>query len=190
MNIIVNVDKNWAIGNKGSLLFPISADLKNFRRLTEHRVVIMGRTTLASLPGGMPLKNRHTIVLSTTLEESQLPFTAENSTITVCRSVAQLQHIMNTPPFSAFASDDFFVIGGQQVYAQLLPLCSTAYITQVEKAASAADAFFPNLDADKNWHRTEKSPVQKQGELSYYFVQYQKTKQEGVCGVFCADTVL
>lgn len=32
MNLIVNVDKNWAIGNKNKLLVSIPADMKFFRR--------------------------------------------------------------------------------------------------------------------------------------------------------------
>ena len=71
MNIIVNVDKNWAIGKGGALLFPIDADLKNFKRLTLNKIVVMGRKTLESLPGGKPLKDRRNIVLSKTLPETE-----------------------------------------------------------------------------------------------------------------------
>ena len=57
MNLIVNVDKNWAIGNKNKLLVSIPADMKFFRETTTGNVVVMGRKTLESFPGGQPLKN-------------------------------------------------------------------------------------------------------------------------------------
>ena len=64
MNLIVAVDKNWAIGNKGNLLVSIPADQKLFRQETTGKVVVMGRKTLESLPGGAALKGRTNVVLT------------------------------------------------------------------------------------------------------------------------------
>ena len=64
MNAIVNVDKNWAIGNKGELLVRISSDLKRFKSLTSGKVVVLGRKTMDTFPGRKPLKNRTNIILS------------------------------------------------------------------------------------------------------------------------------
>ena len=64
MNIIVNADKNWAIGKNNSLLVRIPADMKYFRQMTEGNIVVMGRKTLATLPAGQPLKGRTNIILS------------------------------------------------------------------------------------------------------------------------------
>ena len=64
MNLIVAADKHWAIGNKGQLLVSIPADQKMFREETLGKVLVMGRKTLESLPGGQPLYGRTTIVLS------------------------------------------------------------------------------------------------------------------------------
>lgn len=58
MNIIVAVDKNWAIGKDNHLLVSIPKDQKLFRDETLGKVVIMGRKTLESLPGGQPLYGR------------------------------------------------------------------------------------------------------------------------------------
>ena len=65
MNCIVNVTENWGIGLENELLVSISADLKRFRQLTTGQTVILGRKTLATFPGGNPLKNRDNLVLST-----------------------------------------------------------------------------------------------------------------------------
>ena len=64
MNLIVAVDKNWAIGNKGNLLVRIPADQKMFRDETMGKVIVMGRKTLESLPGGQPLHGRTNVVLT------------------------------------------------------------------------------------------------------------------------------
>ena len=64
MNIIAAVDQNWAIGKNNALLVSIPADLKFFREMTTGKVVVMGRKTLESFPGGLPLKNRTNIVLT------------------------------------------------------------------------------------------------------------------------------
>ena len=65
MNLIVAVDENWAIGNKNELLIRIPADHKMFRQETTGKVVVLGRKTLETFPGGLPLKNRTNIILST-----------------------------------------------------------------------------------------------------------------------------
>ena len=170
MNVIVNVDKNWAIGYKGKLLFPISADLKRFKELTIGKVVIMGRKTLESLPGGKPLKQRKNIVISKTLcitkEES------EKTGLYVCKSIEELFELLKTNQFIQFNSEDFFVIGGENIYKQLLPYCKKAFVTMVEKSASDADAFFPNLENFSNWQIEKSSEKFFQDEIEYSFVDY------------------
>ena len=64
MKLIVAVDNKWGIGRDNDLLFSIPEDMKFFRTTTLNKVVIMGRKTLESFPGGNPLKNRVNIVLS------------------------------------------------------------------------------------------------------------------------------
>ena len=64
MNLIVAVDKNWAIGKGNKLLVSIPQDMKFFRETTMGKVVVMGRKTLESFPGGQPLKKRVNIVLT------------------------------------------------------------------------------------------------------------------------------
>ena len=64
MNLIAAVDKNWGIGLKNKLLVSIPDDMKFFRQTTTGKVVVMGRKTLESFPGGKPLKNRVNIVMT------------------------------------------------------------------------------------------------------------------------------
>ena len=64
MNLIVAVDRNWAIGKDGDQLVYLSEDLKHFKALTTGHPVILGRKTLATFPGGRPLKGRRNMILS------------------------------------------------------------------------------------------------------------------------------
>ncbi len=172
MNVIVNVDKNWAIGCKGQLLFPISQDLKRFKTLTIGKVVIMGRKTLESLPGGKPLKGRKNIVLS-----SALSITKEESEATglyACKSIEELLTLLKSEDFAGFCADDFFVIGGENIYKQLLPYCSKAFVTKVAAAAAEADAFFTNLENLPDWKIENQSEVFYQEETPFTFVDYVK----------------
>lgn len=69
MKAIAAVDKNLAIGRGNRLLFHLPGDLAHFKAATLGGVVIMGRKTLESMPGGKPLPGRHTLVLSRTMEK-------------------------------------------------------------------------------------------------------------------------
>ena len=64
MNIIVAVDENWAIGCRGNLLVRIPADHKMFRQETLGKVVVLGRKTMDTFPGGQPLAGRTNIILT------------------------------------------------------------------------------------------------------------------------------
>ena len=130
MKLIVAVDRSWAIGREGDQLLYLSADLRRFKELTLGGTVILGRKTLATFPGGRPLKGRRNLILSRSPDFA--PEWAE-----VFRSVEELL---------AAAPEDSFVIGGESVYRALLPYCTTAYVTKID-AAFPADRFFPDLDA-------------------------------------------
>ena len=64
LNLIVCINQKNAIGKGNDLLYHISNDFQNFKRLTSGNVVVMGDRTLESLPGGKPLPNRVNVVLS------------------------------------------------------------------------------------------------------------------------------
>lgn len=159
---VVAVDKNWGIGNDGNLLFHISEDLKNFRRLTEGKTVILGRKTLATFPKGAPLKNRRNIILSR--DESYSVEGAE-----VARSVEEASELLKNEN-----TDNIVVIGGESIYRQMLPLCDTAIVTKIDAEAPASDKFFPNLDEDENWYLAEESEVKEENGIKFKFCTYKR----------------
>ena len=169
MNIIVNADQNWAIGNKGNLLFPLSQDLKRFKALTTGKIIVMGRKTLQSLPDGKPLSNRINVVLS-----RKRAF--ETKGAVVFSSPAGFVRAVRNGFFKPYTGNDFFVIGGEQIYRQFLPFCNTAYVTKVESASPSADTFFPDLDKNPDWQVIEVSDKMIEGDLMFRFVIYQRLK--------------
>ena len=157
MNLIAAVDQHWGIGKDGDQLCYIPADLKRFQALTSGHAVILGRKTLATFPGGRPLKNRRNLILSHNPD-----FAPEG---------AEVFHDLDS--LRAAAPDDAFVIGGESVYRALLPWCRKAYITKIHRAWPA-DAFFPDLDADPAWSLTEEGEPMEHEGLSFRYVTYER----------------
>ncbi len=161
MKLIVAVDKQMGIGKNGKLLTSIPNDMKFFREMTMGKVVVMGRKTLESFPGGRPLKDRVNIVM--TRDES-----FEKEGVTVVRGLDELKEALQPYP-----EDEIFVIGGETVYRQLIDDCDTAYLTKIDHVFDA-DAFFPDIDAMPKWHCVSKSEEQTYFNLVYYFTEYRK----------------
>ncbi len=159
MDCIVNVTENWGIGLGGRLLVSISADLRRFRSLTTGKVVILGRKTLATFPGGRPLKDRVNLVLSTD-PALTIPGAA------VAHSLDELFALCRPYP-----SDDLCVIGGASVYDLLLPYCRRALITRT-LLTPEADRFFPNLDDAPNWHLEKTSEIFEENGISFQYQDY------------------
>ena len=161
MKLIVAVDENWAIGKDDKLLVSIPDDMRFFRETTTGHVVVMGRNTLDSFPGGRPLKNRVNIVLNAGHDDKP------EGTITVM-DLEELKEVLK-----AYDSEEVFVIGGGTVYRLLLSWCDTAYITKVH-AAYEADTWFPNLDEDPDWHLAEQGEEKEYEGLTYALCTYKK----------------
>ena len=158
MDLVVNVSENWGIGNGGDQLVYISADLKRFRQLTTGKTVILGRKTLATFPGGRPLKNRTNMILSgsvTEIEGAEV-FPDLNSL---------LAHLKDLD------SEQISVIGGASVYQALLPYCQKAYITKTY-GEYAADTFFPNLDEMENWEVVNTGELLEENGVKFQYIDY------------------
>lgn len=165
MELIVAVDKQWAIGKENQSLVNIPADLRYFREMTKNHVVIMGRKTLETLPNKRPLPERKNIIISRKasyqVNGAKVVHSIEDA---MCLAVELKKKV---------ESDRIFVIGGGSIYQQMLPYCDTAYVTKIEYTYEA-DTFFPNLDQMKEWSLVEKSEEQTYYDLEYYFTVYKK----------------
>ena len=161
MNIIVAVDENWAIGYRGDLLVRIPADHKMFRNETIGKVVVLGRKTMDTFPGGLPLAGRTNIVLTRTPEY-------QVKDAIVVHSVEELLAELKN-----YDTKDVYVIGGDSVYSQLLPYCDTAHVTKIDRSYEA-DTYFPNLDASGEWEITAESDEQSYFDTTYHFLKYER----------------
>lgn len=142
MKLIAAVSENWGIGKDNDLLFSIPKDMKFFRETTMGKTVILGRKNLESFPGAKPLPKRPNIILT-----RDKNFKVEGAT--VVNSIDELLEL-------SFDKDDAFVIGGEEIYRQLLPYCDQCFITKVKETADA-DKFMVNLDEDGEWKLTSES---------------------------------
>ena len=161
MNLIAAVDENWGIGYNNRLLVQIPSDQKFFREETMGKILVMGRKTLESLPGGKPLPGRTTFVLS------RNPLLKIKGAQVFCTVEELLDELQKYP------SEDIYVTGGESVYRQMLPYCDTVYVTKIDRAFQA-DTFFPNLDEMDEWVMTEESEEQTCFDLEFCFTKYER----------------
>ncbi len=162
MDLIVAVDENWAIGYQGDLLTRISADLKNFKALTTGAVIILGRKTIETFPGGRALPGRENIILS-----RDSSYCREDAV--VCRSVEEvLSKVENM-------EKEVFVVGGESVYRQFLPYCHKAYVTKI-KRAFPADSYFENLDENREWEIAEAAKIMEEDGMPFQFMIYRRKR--------------
>lgn len=166
MKLIVAVDKNWAIGKNGTMMWNIPEDMKFFRTTTKDSVVIMGRKTLESFPGKKPLKNRMNIVIT-----RDKNYTVDGEAIvvnSVQEAVKRAQQVEDK---------EVFVIGGETIYRAMLDYCDTAYITKIDNAYDA-DTYFPNLDKMEDWQCSYQGEELDSNGVKFRFTTYIRKQAE------------
>lgn len=154
---IVHADKEWGIGKGNDMMFSLPKDMKFFRETTMGHTVVMGGNTLRSFSNQKPLKNRVNIVLS----RGQV-----RDDCIIVRSYEQLKTELRQRE-----NEKVFVIGGGEVYKELLPYCDGAYVTKVD-AVGGAEVFFPDLDKHPDFVCVnEGEPIDDNG-LTIRFTEY------------------
>lgn len=127
---VVAMDRQRCIGKKNALPWTLPEDLKRFKSLTMDSALIMGRSTYESI--GRPLPGRTMIVVS---RDPQ--YTAEG-----CVVVGSINDALAACP----VEKDIWVIGGGEVYKQMLDMCHEVYLTEVAVDVDNGDTFFPVFD--------------------------------------------
>ena len=148
---------NRAIGYQNRLLYHIKSDLTRFRKLTTGHAIIMGRKTYESLPNGA-LPHRRNIVVSNSMKEME-----------GCEVYPNLDAALKA---AEGKTEETFIIGGESIYRQSLPVARKLYLTVVDDAPQQADAFFPEINP-KEWKLIEKEMRNENG-LSFSFLTYLK----------------
>ncbi len=160
---IVHVDKNWGIGKGNDMMFSLPKDMKFFRETTMGHTVVMGGKTLRSFPSQKPLKNRVNIVLT----RGQVC-----DECVVVRSYEELKGELKRRE-----NEEIFIIGGGEVYRELLPYCDEALVTKVD-AVGGAEVFFPNLDETENFVCVDEGEPLEDNGHTIRFTTYKNLKTQ------------
>jgi dihydrofolate reductase len=132
LSAIVAMASNRAIGRDNKLPWHLPADLKHFKEITTGNPILMGRKTYESI--GRPLPNRTNIIM--TRDGS---YSAKGCfVVTSIEAALQLAAEEN--------KSEIFVIGGAEIYKQLLPRIQRIYLTVIHDDIEG-DTFFPALDS-------------------------------------------
>ena len=160
--IIVAMDKNRLIGVNGRLPWRLPDDMKWFREQTLGKPVIMGRKTFESLPDRFrPLPGRRNIVLT-----RRRDYEAEGATVV---------HNIEEALTSVGDEAEVVVIGGAELYAQLLPRTDSLYLTLID-AEFEGDAYFPEIDLTE-WHEIyrQEHPADDRHDCAFTWLIWERT---------------
>lgn len=130
--MIAAIGSNGELGLNNKLLWHISEDLKNFKKLTVGRHILMGRKTYESI--GKPLPKRTTIIL-TKRESGDYP-----EGVLSAGSIVDGIHLAKQR-----GETELMIVGGGDIYKQCIGLAQTLYLTEVDYSGEA-DTFFPSID--------------------------------------------
>ncbi|MCB0820633.1 MAG: dihydrofolate reductase [Bacteroidetes bacterium] len=135
ISIIVATSKNNVIGHNNQMPWHLPADLKYFKLITNGKPIIMGRNTYESI--GRVLPNRKNIIIT-----SRSNYTIPGAV--VCPDLeSALKEAGNVP--------EIMIVGGENVYKQILPRVGRIYRTLVNIEAEG-DRFFPEIETNL-WQR-------------------------------------
>jgi dihydrofolate reductase len=133
--LVVARAENGAIGRGGNLPWHLHSDMRYFRKITMGKPIIMGRRTFRSLP--RVLDGRLNIVLT-----RDTSFVAPDAVM-----AGSLEEGLTAARASAerTGADEIMIIGGEDVFREVLPQAQRIYLTEVH-ASPDADTWFPLLD--------------------------------------------
>jgi dihydrofolate reductase len=161
LSLIVAMTRGGVIGRCGGLPWRLSSDLKRFKSLTMGHAIIMGRKTFESLPRELP--GRKLIFVS---RAKALPAPAE---VLVASSLGEALRLAGN-------DDKPYVIGGGEIFEQLLPAAHRLYVTWVE-AEIEGDVRFPAVDW-RRWREVsaERHSADEKNEYDTTFCIYDRVK--------------
>lgn len=148
VSMVVAQGPKGEIGFENKLLWHISEDLKNFKKITTGKMVVMGRKTFESI--GKPLPNRSNVVITRDENFKPAGVIVVNDPMMVFDLALEAEEDLGVDNF------EMMVIGGGEIFKYFMPYTQKIYLSEVEYTGPA-DAYFPALDF-KEWEveKTEK----------------------------------
>lgn len=159
ISIVVAMDINRVIGKNNQLPWHLPADLAFFKKTTMGKPIVMGRKTHESI--GKPLPGRQNIILTRNKN-----YEAEGCT--VIHSVDEIFSLEKNE------QDEICVIGGAEIFKEVLPCADRLYITTIEHEFEG-DTYFPPIN-ESDWVLVskEKGPKDDKNPYDYYFTIYNR----------------
>lgn len=161
LSLVAAIGKNNELGLDNHLIWKIHEDLMFYRKLTLHKNIIMGRKTFESMPY-KALEERNPIVLSRKKIDSFCDISSFSDIIEL------LKYVEATP------NEEFIVVGGAQIYEDMMPFVDTMYLTEIDDYAEA-DTFFPNVDIDE-WNVEQIYNSEERNYIDLNKVPYTRNK--------------
>lgn len=137
LSAIAAISDNFVIGKDNTLPWYLPADLKHFKQITMGNPILMGRKTFESI--GRALPGRQNIVIT-----HDKTFQAPG-----CLVVNSIEEALQ----ATSEQNEAFIIGGAQLYQQMLPHVQRLYLTIIHQTLSG-NAFFPIID-QREWNQVE-----------------------------------
>ena len=149
ISMIVAMSKNRVIGKDNVMPWHLSDDLKNFKKITIGKTIIMGRRTYDSI--GKALPGRKNVILSRNLKDKDILVfdNLENALVDVGNE------------------EEIFIIGGQDIYSQTINKANKLYLTTINDEIEG-DKFFPDFD-NSNWDIVDTKYYKKNKDNTHDF---------------------
>jgi len=159
ISLIVAMDKHRLIGRDNQLPWHLPQDLAYFKKVTMNHKIIMGRKTFESI--GRPLPGRENIIITRDSTYSQ-----EGCTI--------LHSIDEILKLSSRSNEELFVIGGAEIFKEILSVSDRLYITEIDDVFEG-DTYFPDRK-ETEWKKIsiEKGTKDEKNPYDFEFVVYEK----------------
>ncbi|WP_373896134.1 dihydrofolate reductase [Virgibacillus natechei] len=160
ISFMLAMDRNRVIGLNNDLPWHLPKDFRFFKERTSGHTVIMGRKTYDSLDGALP--NRKNVVVT----RKNMTFPEDVEVITDLKKIPEWN--------KSNPNEELFVIGGGNIFKQVLPYADRMYITFIDETFDG-DAFFPEFN-EEEWNITsrEKGEKDDKNPYDYYFLQYDR----------------
>lgn len=160
ISAIVAMTENNVIGINNQLPWHLPADLAHFKSITSGHAILMGRKTHESI--GRPLPGRLNIIMSRNSDYEAAGCSTANSLDAACTLAGKQGY------------EKLFVIGGAEIYRQLLPEVKTLFLTIVH-ANVEGDTVFPDFN-EKEWRETERisHKADEKNQYDYSFVTFER----------------
>ncbi|MBI2406040.1 MAG: dihydrofolate reductase [Candidatus Harrisonbacteria bacterium] len=172
LSIIVALDKKNGIGSRNGLPWTLPADLKHFKEVTMGHPIIMGRKTHESI--GRALPGRKNIIIT-----RQKDYAAPGCEVvdSLEGAIAAADSSLRGDPTAVGLtkqSHEVFVIGGGEIFAQVLPRVQKLYVTEVNHEFPA-DVYFPEFNKNE-WREVSREPraADEKNPYEYSFVVYER----------------